>query len=245
MTDYFARRDMVVEFGHILRSPLQGIEGDLAWLTSLLGKVEGGEMMLLACERARSHVQEISRKIRGYVQATAPPKTLGRTFRRVQVEQVARSVVRSFQAPASMKGIRLKVDSQQLRPVTTGLDALELILSNLVDNAVKYSFDNKEVRIRLSQLNNFLQIEVEDFGLMIPRSEIHHIWDRYYRGTAAVDPRRYRSGTGIGLSVAKDLVEELGGSINVTCQTATGTSTSQAGVVRFTVSLPCVSKERI
>ncbi|MBL7153450.1 MAG: HAMP domain-containing histidine kinase [Phycisphaerae bacterium] len=241
--DYFARRDMVAEFGHILRTPLQGIAGDLDWLRSLLSRGDTGNKALLACDRAGSHIQDISRKIRSYVQAIAPPKTLGMTFRQVDVDGLAHTVVHGFSAGAEMRGIRLEIKSERVPPIITDPDALELVLANLVDNAVKYSFDDKVVRIGLGRKKGRLLIDVENFGMLIPESEISHIWDRFYRGMGVVGARQYRPGTGMGLAVVKGLVEELAGTVEVSCQRASSPPTSLGGVVRFIVSLPTKSEE--
>lgn len=235
--DYFARRDMVAELGHYLRTPLQAIVCDLAWLRSLLSKRDTGDKVLRAIDRAESHIQEISRRIRSYVQAIAPPKTLGRTFRQVDVDQLTRIIVRGFATQAETRGVRLKIQAERVPPVTTDPDALELILANLVDNAVKYSFNNRVVTVGLWRREDHLLIEVENFGLPISESEIPLIWEIGYIGRAA---RQFSSiGTGLGLSVAKRLVEELGGSIKVSCKRASSPSASlPSGVVQFTVSLP-------
>lgn len=245
VTDYLARRDLVSEFGHVLRTPLQGIASDLVWLRSLLAKGDTSDRSPIVLDRAVSHVQEISRKIRSYVQAVAPPKTLGKTSRSVNVHELVHTIVRSFEARAKMRGIQVEVHCEQVRPITADPDALELIIANLLDNAVKYSFDNRIVRVSLHQKREHLVIAIEDFGLLIPEAELPLIWERFYRGTAVADPRMYRSGTGVGLAVVKSLVEELGGRVDVSSRaTSRLTEATPTGVVRFTVSLPCGHQER-
>jgi len=241
VTDYFARRNMVAEFGHILRTPLQGITSDLSWLRSILSNMDVNEKALLACDRAEEHIQVISHKIRTYIRAIAPPKTLGMTFRSVDIESIASSVLHGFSARAGMKGIQLKMESERLSHIETDPDALDLILTNLIDNAVKYSFDNKYVLVHLRQLEDYVQIEVENFGILITESQLHHLWDRSYRG----DPNaKDIHGMGYGLAVVKDLIEELRGKIEVTCLATNEAHKPKIGLVRFTVLLPLHIKKK-
>ena len=245
VTDYFARRDLVAEFGHVLRTPLQGIASDLGWLRTLLARGDVSDRSPGVLDRAESHIQEISRKIRSYVQAVAPPKTLGRTSRSIYIHELANSIVRSFEARARMRGIQVKLHCEHLRPIRTDPDALELIIANLLDNAIKYSFDNHVVRVLLHQQREELVIAIEDVGLLIPQSELPLIWERFYRGTTVADPRMYRPGTGVGLAVVRSLVEELGGSVDVSsCAASRTEEATPNGLVRFTVNLPYGHQER-
>jgi signal transduction histidine kinase len=244
VTDYFARRDMITELGHVLRTPLQGIIGDLEWLRFLLVNGNAEDRPFLAIGRAEANIQDISRRIRSYIQAVAPPKTIGKTYRRINVEHIVSTVLHVFEARARMRGITITLISKALHPVISDPDAFELIVANLVDNAVRYSSENKEVIVSLSQQDKCVTVMVENTGILILESEMPLIWERFYRGTAAMDPRRFQPGTGVGLSVVKSLVEELGGTVKVTCQQTEGENTIPAiGVIRFTVSLPYNDQE--
>jgi signal transduction histidine kinase len=234
---YLANKAFVVELAHVLRSPLQGIQGDLSWLASLLAKpTVNRRAVLLTCARAEVHAQEISRKIRSYVQAVAPPRALGRTFKAIDLSQLTRSVLGGFEAQAAERGIALKIESGDLPPLVTDPDAMELILANLIDNAVKYSSDNRDVNVRLRADREIIAIQVEDSGLAIPASEMPLIWKRFYRGAAAGS--RGVVGTGLGLFVVKQLVEEFGGKVEVACRPVTGTPSPSEAMVTITVSLP-------
>jgi two-component system sensor histidine kinase ArlS len=90
---------------------------------------------------------------------------------------------------------------------------LEQILLILLDNAVKYSTNQKNILIRGSLQENRLQIEVIDKGMGIPKAYLPYVFDRFYR----VDKARSRlqGGNGLGLSIAKRLVEKYHGSIHI------------------------------
>ncbi len=99
-------------------------------------------------------------------------------------------------------------------------DHLEQVLVILCDNAVKYSTDRKEVHLSLSRGMNTVEIGIQDFGVGIPPEDIDRVFDRFYR----VDKARSRKkgGNGLGLSIAKRLVEGYHGSITLESSVGAG-----------------------
>ena len=87
------------------------------------------------------------------------------------------------------------------------------VIINLVDNAIKYSPEHSKITIRLQKRTGFVRIEIEDQGIGIPQSEYHKIFQRFYRGTAP--EVREKSGTGIGLYLSRQIIEQHGGTITV------------------------------
>jgi two-component system, OmpR family, sensor histidine kinase ArlS len=104
--------------------------------------------------------------------------------------------------------------------------SLVVLLFILLDNALKYSASSIELYIGYE--NDHVFLSVEDHGIGIPKEDIAHIFERFYR----VDKARNREtgGTGLGLSIAKQIVDSHGGNINVVSKEGEGTS--------FTVTLP-------
>lgn len=84
---------------------------------------------------------------------------------------------------------------------------------NVLDNAIKYSPEHSKITIRLQKRTGFVRIEIEDQGIGIPQSEYHKIFQRFYRGTAP--EVREKSGTGIGLYLSRQIIEQHGGTITV------------------------------
>ncbi|WP_326492550.1 PAS domain-containing sensor histidine kinase [Sinomicrobium oceani] len=103
---------------------------------------------------------------------------------------------------------------------------LELILSNLVRNAVKYSPEHTEIDISVAQQGEFFIFRIRDHGIGIPPEEQKHIFSRYFRASNAVIDQ----GTGIGLNIVKSHLENLGGEISFVSEEGKGTT--------FTVKLP-------
>jgi signal transduction histidine kinase len=95
---------------------------------------------------------------------------------------------------------------------------LELVLSNLLDNAIKFTPPGGEVEIGFAQPENATRIWVQDTGIGIDPEDLPHIFERFYRGH-----RQTKSGSGLGLAIAKSYVEALGGSIQVESTIGEGT----------------------
>jgi signal transduction histidine kinase len=110
-------------------------------------------------------------------------------------------------------------------------DLLELVISNLLDNAIKYSTPPAHVEVELSLLANEACIAIKDRGIGIPAQALPHIFERFY----AVDKARSRKfgGAGLGLSIAKTIVEKHGGRIAATSELGSGSC--------FTIALPVVT----
>ena len=103
-------------------------------------------------------------------------------------------------------------------------DRLQLVsaVSNLIDNAVKYSEKGDKVTVRVSPLEETVDVSVSDEGIGIPQSDIDRIFERFYR----VDRARSRGtgGTGLGLSIVRHVMNNHGGSVNVTSQEGEGST---------------------
>ncbi len=97
---------------------------------------------------------------------------------------------------------------------------LELTLSNLLNNAIKYSGENTDITIDVTPVEDRLKISVTDQGMGIPLSEQKHIFNRYFRAENAL----LTQGTGIGLNIVKNHLENLGGTITFMSQEGVGTT---------------------
>jgi signal transduction histidine kinase len=105
---------------------------------------------------------------------------------------------------------------------------LGLLLSNLVDNAVRYTSSRGTVRVRLDGSESRAVLQVSDTGEGIPASELSRVFERFYR----VDKARARQtgGTGLGLAIVRHVAESHGGTVAVDSELGHGTT--------FTVTLP-------
>lgn len=146
----------------------------------------------------------------------------------VDVGQMVEKVMRRLRPIAVKRDVELVYES--MRPVTAAIDEVKIsqVVSNLVENAIKYNKEHGWVKVKLDADHQFFSIEVADSGIGIPEEALEHIYERFYR----VDKSRSREigGTGLGLAIARNAVLMHRGSIKVTSKEGEGTV--------FTVRLP-------
>lgn len=143
-----------------------------------------------------------------------------------------RSIAESVVEAASVSlppALSLELDSTpDLTPIAIDPDKMRQVLSNLVDNAVKYSPDGGRIRVTIVPNGRYLRFGVEDEGLGIPAAEQQRIFEKFYR----LDPNQTRGvgGTGLGLYVSSELVRRMNGRLWVESREGEGS--------RFYVDLP-------
>jgi signal transduction histidine kinase len=144
---------------------------------------------------------------------------------RVLFEDLVREVVEGLAGDASRVHVSLP---GELPVLTTDRQLLSRVLQNLVDNALKYSPDGSPCELEAHTEDALLVFWVQDYGIGIPKDEMPRIFDRFYQVDSS-STRTFR-GAGLGLSLVADLLEHLGGTIEVTSEPGEGS--------RFTVRLP-------
>lgn len=153
----------------------------------------------------------------------------------VDLDAAVRRAVRLIGPLAQRAGVSLSTDLHAAAPVRCSHEAADQILSNLVENAVKYNVPGGSVHIATVSDGDDVVLTVADTGVGIPENELDRVFDRFYR----VDKARSRAagGTGLGLAIVRDTVRTYGGTISVRPGEA-------AGAI-FTVVLPRWTEEEV
>ncbi|MTV25794.1 HAMP domain-containing protein [Nitriliruptoraceae bacterium ZYF776] len=230
------KSDFVSTVSHELRTPLTSIigyhemlaDGDAGELTEdqadLLAVAERNAQRLLALIE---DMLTLSRIESGKLRAASDP---------VDVAALARDAARELEPRTHGRDLALTVDlGDDLGTVTGDPAHLERVLFNLVGNALKFSPDGGEVRLRARRVDGEVTLQVSDQGIGIPAEEQAQLFQRFYRASTATD--RAIPGTGLGLAITKLLVEQHGGRIAVESRPGSGTT--------FTVTLPATAEEAI
>lgn len=142
------------------------------------------------------------------------PPSQSLTLESVHIPDILNPILESTSAIAQDKQIELKIDiPQQLSPVKANTKALQEVLSNLLDNAVKYTPNHGTIEVSVTQEKPQWQaIIIRDNGSGIPEKDQPNIFQRHYRG---IQSQSEIPGTGLGLAIAKDYVEQMQGEIEL------------------------------
>src|SRR5690606_2436104 len=143
----------------------------------------------------------------------------------LEVGEVFEQVMALCRQQAQKREVSLEYHiSQGLTQLWADRNALEHILTNLVDNAVKYGGQGALVRLRAAEQSGKVRISVQDNGPGISKVHLPRLFERFYR----VDTGRSRDvgGTGLGLSIVKHLTESMGGNVAVESEPGKGTTFS-------------------
>jgi two-component system phosphate regulon sensor histidine kinase PhoR len=216
------RRDFVANASHELRSPLTTVRAAAETLRTVENDPRAAEHFVALIQRnaerlanliddlldlSRIESREVKLDMEALDLATVAERTIGQHAHRAQ-----------------MKGIALSHDLAAAPHVRADRRALEHILGNLIDNAIKYCPEGAQVRISAAPEQARVRICVSDTGPGIAPEHQPRIFERFYR----VDAGRSRElgGTGLGLSIVKHLVEALGGSVSVESRVDAGSTFS-------------------
>lgn len=152
-------------------------------------------------------------------------------IRKTDVTKIASDVAGDFAVKASAKDIEFVFYSD--REIIIDCDQVQIkkLFQIILDNAVKYTDKNGKIVMTVKEQNGDVKISVSDTGIGMPEDEIPYIFDRFYQISSG---KRNKSGFGVGLSVAKIIVEEHNGKIEVSSQWGRGST--------FTIILPLVYK---
>ncbi len=213
MTEHLAqseerRRQFISDIAHELRTPLATIQGYIEGLMDgVLPPTE--ETYQLICEE----VQRMSRLIHDLQELSRmEEKRLDIHPEPVAITDLIQRAVRRAQPGYQEKGVTLKtILETPLPPALADPERILQVLGNLLGNALRYTPPGGQVTIRARAQGKQVLITVTDTGIGIPAKDLPHIFERFYR----VDKSRSRAkgGTGLGLTIAKHLVEAHGGRI--------------------------------
>jgi signal transduction histidine kinase len=213
---------------HEFRTPLTTILhlGGLLMESDELGRdrrLSFYRMQMQAAERLRRSVESLLDFSR--MEAGAKPY-------RIEAQDAGALVgeaVDAFATETAAAGFHIRYQPpSEPTPVLGDHEALSHVLWNLLDNAVKYSGESRDVEVSVSSGDSQVALSVTDHGIGIPLAERARVFGRFTRGEEAI--RQGIRGTGIGLSMASHIVEAHGGKIDLESESGKGS--------RFTVRLP-------
>jgi signal transduction histidine kinase len=222
------REEMVQDVAHDLRTPLTSIKGaSQNLLDDMAGPLSepAREYVEIVRDQAE-HLIGIVNWLVDAIRVSVEPVELKTVP--VNIDQLAKRVVRGLRPIADEQGIALTVEAEPSGALVDPSKLL-LVLENLVGNALKFTESGGKVSVAVRPVEETVEISVTDTGIGLSPDELEHIFDRYYRSSHP------RGGTGLGLSISRELVRLHGGDIDVTSEKGLGST--------FVVTLPSDCRE--
>jgi signal transduction histidine kinase len=221
------RDAFVAAVSHELRTPLTSISGFLEMLgDEEYGLGEAGRSYLGVIRRGTTRLQRIVEDLLLVAQIEADRLELDPV--ETDLADLAAVTVEEALPAAAEQGIELVLDIEGPLPLEADAGRLGQVLDNLVSNALKFTPAGGSVMVSASNGDGPLRLEVTDTGIGVPHEEMGQLFSRFYRASTAT--RRAIPGTGLGLVIARAIVEAHGGTISLESQEGEGT--------RVTVTLP-------
>lgn len=228
------KTDFVSLAAHELRTPLTAVRG---YLEVALYKESQGDSTdtITFVRRALKNVVELGGLINNLLDVSRIERgTLTLTTERVDIASVLSRLVEDSKFTAEDRQINLMLTQSEQPAYVIGDElALREVFNNLLANAIKYSHDGGEVEVHLGRKGDKYEIIFKDSGPGIPAEALPHLFSKFYRVHGGLASGN--SGTGLGLFIAKSIVERHHGTISVISQTGEGTN--------FTVLLPVFDEE--
>ncbi|MFC1967707.1 sensor histidine kinase, partial [Chloroflexota bacterium] len=219
------RRNMVADAAHELRTPLTNIKGNIEAIRDGIKSPDeetvrslGEEAALLS--RLVDELQELSLAEAGELKLNRQAE---------HINSLIKQTADLRKTQADNKGVSLSLaPAEDLPPVNIDSRRITRVLLNLLDNALAHTVEGNGITVISVRRDNFIEVTVADTGEGIPAEELPNIFERFYR----VDKSRARAtgGSGLGLTIAKRLIEAHGGEIKAESEAGKGS--------RFSFTLP-------
>ncbi len=212
------RRDFTANVSHELKTPLTSISGYAELIKTGIAKDDD-------VERFASKIYDESQRLITLVGdiiklSQLDGKDIPVEFTKVNLYEICESVVSQLELSASKKNVTFKLKGDRVE-LYTAAKVVEEIIFNICDNAVKYNKPGGTVKIKIRQCVDGVELSVRDTGIGIAKSELDHIFERFYR----VDKSHSKEigGTGLGLSIVKHGVRYLDASLTIESEIDKGT----------------------
>jgi two-component system, OmpR family, phosphate regulon sensor histidine kinase PhoR len=137
------------------------------------------------------------------------------------INRIIQQVIKRLSPLAQNKGIKIEEYLEPLFSIECDEDLIRQVLTNLVDNAIKYSPENSKVIVRSREIEGFVQVDVEDFGPGIPKDQLPLMFRKFSRFLHPI--KEQVKGTGLGLYLSKYFIELHGGTIRLKSEEGKGT----------------------
>ncbi len=216
------RNDLMANVSHDLKTPLTMIQSYAEMIRDLSGDNK---------EKREAHLQVIIDETHRLNQLVTDMLNVTRLHSgKIELDQkefsfneCLNSVLSTYKILCEQEGYQIDYNDPKSQYIVYGdEDRIKQVITNLINNAVKYGGEDKYIKVSVKRKNEFLHFEVTDHGAGIKPEEINHVWDRYYKTSA--NHARNTEGSGLGLSICKEILTLHGMSFGVKSRVGKGST---------------------
>ena len=216
------RRDFVINVSHELRTPLASITGYAeTLLDGAIHDKQNNERFVKILWQNAQRLTQLTSDLMTLSQIEVKAREF--EFLQQSVADILRLAADGIRPVLAQKSLQLTVEPiEEDLKIRCDISAVQQILSNLLDNAAKYTPAGGSISLGIQSAQRSLNLYVKDTGIGIPKEHVPRLFERFYR----VDKARSRElgGTGLGLAIVKHLVQAHGGSVWVESEAGTGST---------------------
>ena len=224
--------EFIATVSHELRTPLTSIRGFSQTLLASWDKIddENKKKFIKIIEDQSNRLIHLVENVLSVSKMTASIEVL----KKVDVNEVIKRIIPMFTEQYKTRKFVQKLNSN-LPPARLDEDKFQQILTNLIDNAAKYSTDGKTITISTELVENFVEMKITDEGVGIKKEDFDKVFKKFSRLENHLTSTT--QGNGLGLYITKQLVENMGGQISFTSEINKGTT--------FRVLMPVYNQEEV
>ncbi len=218
------RKDLVANFSHEIATPLTNIYGYIQALQE--GVIKGDkekERVLSLIKRETERLIKLSNETKNL--ALLESDNAQYNITEVNLSNLIEDVVDLFKQGADRRDVKIKVERKDSRAsnilVRVDSDKIKQAIGNILDNAIRYSPKNSVVKIGVKLESDFVFISIKDEGVGIAKEELKNVFERFYKIRSS---KTKSEGTGIGLTIAKKIIEAHEGDIDIISKKGEGTT---------------------
>ena len=208
------RSEFVANVTHELKTPLTSIKG----FTETLRDVDDKEVRNKFLDIIDKETTRLTRLINDILVLSKLESSTESEVEEFYPKIIIEEIVHSLKTMAEGKNINLKLEKNATIKITGSKDKFHQLVLNLIENAIKYTNNDKNVYVRSYVKNDKYIFEVQDEGIGIPKESLNRIFERFYR----VDKSRKGNSTGLGLAIVKHIVKTFNGNIEVESEVGKG-----------------------
>ncbi len=218
------RSEFLANVSHELRTPIFSIQGFIETLID--GAMDDPGVNKEFLQKAYEHSERLNTLLNDLIEISRIESgEMRMSFRYFNISEFLKNVTEEMRPKAEKKSLQILVGADVPEMLVLGdRERLRQVLSNLIDNSIKYTQEGGRIEVGFSEIQNFVRVYVRDNGTGIGKEHLGRIFERFYR----VDKDRSRSvgGTGLGLAIVKHIIEAHNSKIEVKSELGQGSEFS-------------------